>query len=162
MGRKKIEQILLITGSSAMKKNQFTKTMAVAAGFVFLCVVAGMTLAQSAPPVAVQTPNAAPSGIQPRGKTLPPNDFADLSFTDDQKAELDKIHRETESRKAAVEKDQQLTPDQKNAMLLGYTRMEYGQSYKVLSPEQRRQVNRRMLARKASDQAAQKKQLTRN
>lgn len=145
-----------------MNMNRFAKAVAVAAGFVFLCAAPGLTRAQSALPVAARTPNAAPSGTQPSGKALPPNDFAGLNYTDDQKVELDKIHREMESRKEAVEKDQQLTSDQKNAMLLGYTRMEYSQSYTVLSPEQRRQVNRRVLARKASDQAAQKKQLTRN
>jgi Spy/CpxP family protein refolding chaperone len=145
-----------------MNKDRFAKAVAVAAGFVFLCAAPGMAGAQVAMPVAVQTPTAAAHGAQPKRNVLPPNDFAGLNYTDDQKAELDKIHRDTESLKAAVEKDRQLTSDQKNAMLLGYTRMEYGQSYKVLSPEQRRQVRQRMLARKAPDQAGQKKQLTRN
>jgi hypothetical protein len=145
-----------------MNKDRFAKAVAVAAGFVFLCAAPEMARAQSAMSVAVQTPPAAAPGAQPKRNALPPNDFAGLNYTEEQKAALEKIHRETESLKATVEKDRQLTPDQKNAMLVGYTRMEYGQSYKVLSPEQRKQVRQRILARKASDQAAQKKQLTRN
>ena len=62
------------------------------------------------------------------------------------------------SRKETVAKDQKLTGDQKDAMLLGYTRMEYGMIYRVLSPEQKREVSQRIRARKAADQAAQKMQ----
>jgi hypothetical protein len=85
-----------------------------------------------------------------------------LNYTDAQKAELDRIHRETESRKEAVAKDRHLTEDQKDAMLLGYTRIEYGEAFKVLSPDQQKQVRQRLAARKASDQASQKKQPGRN
>ena len=42
-------------------------------------------------------------------------------------------------------------------MLLGYTRMEYGMIYNVLSPSQKRQVSQRIRARKAADQAAAQK-----
>jgi hypothetical protein len=40
--------------------------------------------------------------------------------------------------------------------------MEYNQAFQELSPEQKKQVRQRLLARKASDQAAQKKQPGRN
>jgi hypothetical protein len=141
-----------------MNKNRFAKVVAVATGFVFLCAASAMARAQSALPVAVQTQNAARLGVQPKRDASPSNDFAGLNYTDDQKAELDRIHRETESRKESVAKDQQLTSDQKDAMLLGYTRMEYTRSFKVLSPIQQRQVRQRMLARKVADHAAQRKQ----
>jgi Spy/CpxP family protein refolding chaperone len=145
-----------------MSKNRFAKAVAVAAGFVFLSAASGPARAQSIHPVAVQASNATRPAVQPKGDALPPNDFAGLNYTDAQKAEIDKIHRETESRKAAVAKDQHLTEDQKNAMLVGYTRMEYGESFKVLSPEQQKQVRQRLVARKASEQASQKKQPGRN
>jgi Spy/CpxP family protein refolding chaperone len=144
-----------------MNKNRFAKAVLVAAGCVFLCAVPGLAGTQSAQPVAVQSPNVARPGTQPKKDALT-NDFAGLNYTDAQKAELDKIHRETESHKGMVVKDQQLTEDQKNAMLVGYTRMEYTQAFKVLTPEQQKQVRQRLLARKASDQAAQKKQTGRN
>jgi hypothetical protein len=81
-----------------------------------------------------------------------------LSYTDEQKAQIDTIRQDTKSRKEVVAKDDKLTADQKDAMLLGYTRMEYGRIYKVLSPEQQRQVRQRIRARRTADQAAQKKQ----
>jgi len=145
-----------------MIRNQFAKAVLVATGFVLLCVVPGMAWEQSALPVAVQTPNGARPGVQPKKDALPTNDFDGLNYTDAQKAELAKIHRETESHKALVVKDQKLTEDQKNALLLGYTRMEYTEEFKVLTPEQQRQVRQKLLARKASAQAAQKKQPPRN
>jgi Spy/CpxP family protein refolding chaperone len=144
-----------------MNKNQFAKAVAIAAGFTFLCAAPGLALEKSAPPVVAQT-NATRPGTQQKKDALPADDFAGLNYTDAQKAELDKIHRETESRKEMVVKDRQLNSDQKDAMLLGYTRMEYAQAFKVLSPEQQKQVRQRLLARKASDQAAQKKQPPRN
>jgi hypothetical protein len=100
----------------------------------------------------------ASGGAQAKRDTLPPDDFAGLTYTDEQKAEIDKIRLDTKSRKAVVAKDEKLTADQKDAMLLGYTRMEYGRIYKVLSPEQQRQVRQRIRARRTADQTAQKKQ----
>ena len=43
-------------------------------------------------------------------------------------------------------------------MLLGYTRMEYGEMFKVLTPEQQKQVRQKIHARRAADQAARQKQ----
>jgi hypothetical protein len=145
-----------------MNKNRFAKPVSVAVGFVFLCAVPGLALVLSAPPDTVQTPKTASPGTRPKRDALPPDDFAALNYTDEQKAEIDRIHRETESHKAVVAKDEKLTADQKEAMLVGYTRMEYGLVYKVLSPEQRREVRQRLIARRAADQAAQKKQSLRN
>jgi hypothetical protein len=110
----------------------------------------------SALPVAVQSQSAARPGTQSKGDAYPLNDFAGLNYSDGQKAEMDKIHRDMESRKAMVAKDQTLTPDQKDAMLLGYTRMEYVQDYKVLLPDQQKLVRQRLLSRKASSQSGQK------
>ena len=74
------------------------------------------------------------------------------------KQQIDKIHRDTETRKAAVEKDEKLNQDQKDAMLSGFTHLEYGAIFKVLTPEQQKQVREKIRARKAADEAAQKKQ----
>ena len=141
-----------------MNKYRFTKPVAVAAGLIFLWLAPGLTRAQSAPPRSVQTSKVASTGAQANRNSLPPDDFAGLTYTDEQKAEIEKIRLDTKSRKAVVAKDDKLTADQKDAMLLGYTRMEYGRIYKVLSPEQQRQVRQRISARRAADQAAKKKQ----
>lgn len=141
-----------------MNKHRFAKPVVVAAGLIFLWAGPGLTCAQSAPPRTVQTSKVASTGVQAKRDSSPADDFAGLSYTDEQKAEIDKIRLDTKSRKAVVAKDEKLTSDQKDAMLLGYTRMEYGRIYKVLSPEQQRQVRQRIRARRAADQAAQKKQ----
>ena len=132
-----------------MSKNRFAIPVAVLLGFAFLFAVPGMIRADSTPKGAVQTPKVTSAGTRQKSDALPPDDFAGLSYTDE---------RDTESHRQAVINDNKLTADQKDAMLLGYTRMEYGLRFKVLSPEQKRQVRQRMQARRAADQTAQKKQ----
>ena len=145
-----------------MNKNRFAKPVAVAAGFIFLLAVPGLAYAGVAGLDAPPAPKAASPGAQPKGDSLPSDDFAGLNLTDEQKAEIDKIHRDTESRKSVVVKDEKLTSDQKDAMLLGYTHLGNGLIFKVLSSEQQRQVRQRIRARRAADQVEQKKQPPRN
>src|SRR5271169_2225419 len=140
-----------------MNKMRFAKPMAVAAGFILLCAAPSLTRAQSASPGPVQAPTAAAPGAQAKAD-YSTDDFAGLSFTDEQKAEIAKVRLDTKSRKEVVAKDEKFTADQKDAMLLGYTRLEYGMIYRVLSPEQKREVSRRNRARRAADQAAKRKQ----
>jgi Spy/CpxP family protein refolding chaperone len=141
-----------------MNKNRYAIPAAVAAGLIVLCAMPAFARAQSAPPAVMKTPSVASPVAQPNSDALPADDFSGLNYTEEQKAEIRKIHMQTESRKGVVAKDQSLSADQKNAMLVGYTRMEYGQIYKVLSPEQQKQVRRRIVARRAADQAEKKKQ----
>lgn len=145
-----------------MSKNRFARQVTVVAGFIFLCAVPGIVRADNTQQSAAPTPKAPSPVASLKSDALPQDDFAGLNYTDEQKSELDKIHRDTESHKETVVKDEKLTTDQKNAMLLGYTRMEYGMRFKVLSPEQKRQVRKRMLDRRAADQSAQKKRPPRN
>lgn len=141
-----------------MNKNRFRKPLPVAAGFIFLCAAPGLTPAQSGPRPPAQTSSVASSRTQPKKNSLPPDDFAGLTYSDEQKAEIDKIHQATKARKDAVVKDERLNADQKDAMLQGYSRIEYGQVYKVLTPEQQIQVRQSVRARREVEQAAQKKQ----
>jgi Spy/CpxP family protein refolding chaperone len=141
-----------------MNKNRFRKRLAVAAGFFILCAAPGLTRGQSASPSPALTPKVASPGAQPKRDSSPPDDFAGLQYTNEQKAEIDQIRRETRSRKEVVLKDEKLTADQKNAMILGYTRLEYGQIYNVLTPDQKKEVGKRNSARRAADQAAHRKQ----
>ena len=130
-----------------MNKKRFAKPAVVAAGFIFLFAAPGLVCAQTAASSATPIP-AIPGGL-PSAEYA--DDFAGLNYTDEQKAEIDKIHRDTAAHKVAVEKDEKLTSDQKDAMLLGYTRLEYGFIYKLLTPEQRREVRNRIQARRAVD-----------
>jgi Spy/CpxP family protein refolding chaperone len=141
-----------------MNKNRFGKPVAVAAGFFLLCAAPGLTRQQSASPGQAQTRTVAPPVAHPKKNAPPADDFAGLQYTDEQKTEIDDIRQKTKSQKEVVAKDEKLTADQKDAMLRGYARMEYGQIYQVLTPEQRKEVNERIRARREAKQAAQHKQ----
>jgi len=138
-----------------MNKIRLAKPVAVVGGFIFLCAVPGLTRAQSAPPGPVQAPKVASSGAQVKRDSLPADDFAGLNYSEEQKTEIDQIHRNTKALMDAVAKDDKLTAEQKDAMLQGYKRLEYGRVYKVLTPEQQRQVRQKILARRAEKQTAQ-------
>jgi Spy/CpxP family protein refolding chaperone len=86
---------------------------------------------------------------------VPADDFAGLDYSDEQKTEIDQIQRHSKALMDAVVKDDKLTADQKDAMLMGYKRIEYGQVYKVLTPQQQKQIRQRIQARRAEKQAAQ-------
>jgi Spy/CpxP family protein refolding chaperone len=140
-----------------MKKERCPKPLTVAAGFILLCAAPGLTRAQMAPSGPAQAPKMASPAAQTKKDAAPPDDFAGLNYTDEQKAEIEKIRLDTRKRRDAVAKDEKLSADQKDAMLLGYTRIEYGQIYKVLSPDQKKQVNQKIRARRAADDAARTK-----
>ena len=139
-----------------MNQNRFWKPVAIAAGLFFLCTAAGLSRAQSSSPSAVQTRKADTPEVQQKKDALPADDFAGLQYTDEQKAEIGKILQELKSRREAVIKAEKLTADQKDAMLSGYTRIEYGEIFKVLTPDQQREVQKKARARKAAALAAAK------
>jgi len=140
-----------------MNKNRFAKRVAVAAGFFFLGTAPGLTRAQSSPPSPVQTPHNASPVVRPRRNTSPTDDFAGLKFSDDQKVKIDQIHQDMKFRMDTVVKDQGLSAEQKDAMLEGYRRMERGQVFKVLTPEQQIEVRKKVGARRAAEQEEKKK-----
>lgn len=145
-----------------MIKNRFSRFVVASMGFIILFAVPGMAPAQSVDLGAVQLQNAASPEAIAKKDSVPPSDFVGLNYTDEQKAEIAKVHRDMETHKAAVVKDEKLTADQKNALLLGYTRMEYGRVYQALSPEQQKQVRQRMVTRRTADHAAQTRQHSQN
>lgn len=77
------------------------------------------------------------------------DDFAGLNYTDDQKARINQIHEDFKARMDKVIKDEELSPEQKGAMLQGFQHMERGEVYKVLTREQQVEVRNRILARRA-------------
>ena len=80
-----------------------------------------------------------------------------MQYTEDQKAKISKIHEDIKSRVDAVIKDNKLSPDQKGAFLQGFERMERSEVYKVLTPEQQREVSKRMHALRQEEQKEQEK-----
>lgn len=138
--------------------NQFAKRAAVAAGLFCLSAAPGLTVAQSSRPNAVQTPPMVSAAARPKRDTPPTDYFAGLTLTPDQKAKIDEIRQKTKSRLDAVVKDEKLDGDQKGAMLVGYRRMENGQIFNLLTPEQRIVVRERIRAQRLAGREEKKKQ----
>jgi Spy/CpxP family protein refolding chaperone len=131
---------------------------AVVAALLFLGVGPGLTCAQSGQPHAAQTPTVASPAARPK-RVAPPTDyFAGLTFTDEQKAKIDEIHKNTKSRMEIVDKDEKLGAEQKGAMLDGYRRMENDQILKLLTPEQKDAVRQKIRALRQAGQVEKKKQ----
>jgi Spy/CpxP family protein refolding chaperone len=145
-----------------MNKDRFAKAVAVAVGFSLLIAARGTASADSTRSATMRAPNAISQSSQARRNTTPQDDFAGLNYTDEQKAQIERIHQDLLLRKGVIVKDEKLSPEQKDAMLVGYARMEYGQIFKVLTPEQQKQVRQKILARRAADQVAKNKQSQRN
>jgi Spy/CpxP family protein refolding chaperone len=141
-----------------MRMNRFAKRVAVTVGLFFLSAAPGRTRVQSSPPGTVETPQETSPAAQPKKDTRPADDFAGLKYTDDQKAKIDQIHQDMKSRMDAVVKDEKLSPEQKDAMLEGYRRLERGEVFKVLTPEQQKEVSKKISARRAAEQQEKKQQ----
>jgi hypothetical protein len=141
-----------------MNKKRLARQIAVAIGFILPIAAPGPVIAQSASRNSVQTPRAASPEAQPTSNAVREDDFDGLNYSVEQKTEIDKIHRETESHKETIANNTALNADQKNALILGYTRLEYGRIFQVLSMEQQKQVRQKILARRAEDQPMKKKQ----
>lgn len=76
----------------------------------------------------------------------PADVFAGLEYSEDQKTKISKIREDMRARRDGVIKDDKLSPEQKDAFLQGFQRMERSEVYQVLTPEQKTEVNKRMAA----------------
>lgn len=140
-----------------MIQKRFAKRMAVVAGCFFLSVAPGLTSAQSSRPYVPHTPPKASPATRPKRDVAPTDYFAGLTFTDDQKAKIDEIHRNTKSRMDVVDKDEKLDAEQKGAMREGYRRMENGQIFRLLTQEQKNVVREKIRAQKLAGQEEKNK-----
>lgn len=149
---------MLRSRGACTDENRIAKGVAVAVAFLFLGATPGLTRQQSDPsssppqsaaPAPVQTaPHAPTPGVRPKREATPEDDFAGLTYTDEQKAKIDKIYETAKMRADAVKRDEKLNPDQKQAMLDGYRRMEIKEMFGVLTPEQQAEVRKKALARR--------------
>ncbi|HYK51687.1 MAG TPA: hypothetical protein VEU94_18345 [Terriglobales bacterium] len=103
-------------------------------------------------------PRPAAPAARANRSSRPPDYFAGLTFTDDQNVKIAEVHRNMKVRMDAVVSDQKLGAEQKDAMLAGLRRMENGQVFKLLSPEQQKEVRERIRAQRATEQGAKVKQ----
>jgi hypothetical protein len=167
-----------------MAKNGVVERMVLAAGVLLLySPMAKQVQAQTQPQAQEQTqtkaqgqaqgsavslPRAARGSTtrtvsQARRRTPPPDDFAGLTFTDEQKARMDKIREDMKPRFDAVVQDTEASREQKAAMIEGLMRTAHREVFELLTPEQQAEVDRKILARRTAEQAQrQQKQLAPN
>lgn len=131
-----------------MNKGRLAKPVAVAAGLFFLFSVPALIRAQSSATVSTQIPDQTSPPARAKKAPVPTDIFAGLQYTEDQKAKIEKIRQDLKSRRDAVIKDDKLSPDQKDAFFQGFERMERSQIYEVLTPEQKTEVRKRLLAQR--------------
>jgi Spy/CpxP family protein refolding chaperone len=127
-----------------MSKFAFLKTVIAAGGFLLLCAAPELALGQLSQPGAAPPAPMEPASA-PRARPAAPPDLLDgLTLADDQKAKIGQIREETKSHLAAVANDRTLSPEAADAMRRGYARLENGKILEVLTPEQQRQVRKRI------------------
>jgi Spy/CpxP family protein refolding chaperone len=101
---------------------------------------AGVLLAYGSPALARAAGNAQEAGqtqtapAQQNGPARP-----DLNLTDDQKAQMKKIHQDAKTQIEAVNSDSSLSADQKQAKIQGIHRQTHKQVESILTPEQKQQ-----------------------
>jgi hypothetical protein len=128
-----------------MDWNRFAIRVTVVAELLFLSAAPRLAHAQGGNPALMQTPHMVSPAVLPTRDTRP-DDFAGLKFTDDQKARIDEVHQHMATRKDAVIKSDKLNANQKEAMIAGLGRMERGEIVKLLTPEQQREVLKKVRA----------------
>jgi len=138
-----------------MNRNAITKQISIAAGFLALTFAPGIARAQSsAPPPAQDQSQAAPvAPAQHEGRMR--GAMKGLNLTDDQKAEMKKIHESMKVQLDAVNKDDSLTADQKTAKTHELRHSARLQTVKLLTPEQRQQMKSNARALRAARQEKQ-------
>ena len=140
-----------------MNSNSLRKQIAIAAGFVALSFLPGIGRAQENSQSQAQTPDktqtapttpAAPAQ-QAKGRH---GLMAGLNLTDDQKTAIKKIHESTKEQVEAVNKDESLSADQKQAKIHQLRHGARMQFVKLLTPEQRQQMRANARALRAARQ----------
>ena len=143
-----------------MNKRRFEKPVAAGAGLFLFFTVPAHSCAQSSPPPPTENPHKTLPPPRAKKASTPTDIFAGLQYTEDQKAKIAKIQQDMKARRDAVIQDAKLSPDQKEAFLQGFDRMGRGEIYKVLTPEQKAEVRKRMAAlRQEAQKELEKKKL---
>jgi Spy/CpxP family protein refolding chaperone len=141
-----------------MIRNSITKQIAVVAGLLALTLAPGISRAQSGsqPPAEDQSLAAPAAPAQQEGRIH--GAMKGLNLTDDQKAAMKKIHEATKAQLDAVNKDESLTAEQKDAKTHQLRHGARMQMVKLLTPEQRQQMKANVRALRASRREQQQQQ----
>jgi Spy/CpxP family protein refolding chaperone len=138
-----------------MIRNSFTKQIAVAAGFLALTFVPGMSRAQSSSQPPAQDQSQATPATPERHEGRMHRVMQGLNLTDEQKTAMKKIHESTKAQLDAVNKDESLTTDQKTAKIHQLHHSGRMQMVKLLTPEQQQQMRANVRAMRAAHREKQ-------
>jgi len=131
-----------------MKTCKYTKTMLTVAGLLALGTFSPRVFAQS----GQDQPSKATAATQPTQKMHKHDEgmFADLNLTDDQKAQIKKIHEDAKAKADAVKADTALTDADKKIKFREIRKSAMADSRKVLTAEQLAQLKEKMKERRAA------------
>ena len=131
-----------------MKKRNFTKTVLTVAGLLALGTFTPRAFAQS----GQESQSNPPAATQPTPKMHKHGEemFADLNLTDDQKAQIKKIHEDAKAKADAVKADTTLSDADKKTKLREIHKSAMTESRKVLTAEQRAQLKEKVKERRAA------------
>jgi periplasmic protein CpxP/Spy len=141
-----------------MNRNTITKQIAVAAGLLALTFAPGITRAQSGSQTPAQDQTQAAPAAPTKHEGRMHGAMKGLNLTDDQKAQMKKIHESTKAQSDAVKNDGSLTADQKDAKIHQLRQGGREQMVKLLTPEQREQMKANVRALRASHREKQQQQ----
>jgi len=135
-----------------MKSNTFLNKMLSVAGLLLLGTFAPGAFAQSG--TQDQTAPPAASEPAPRAQQRDADRYAGLNLTNDQKAQIKKIHQDAKSKADAIMSDGSLSDAQKKAKIKQSHRAAREQALHVLTPEQREQLKANRRERRSERQAS--------
>jgi len=141
-----------------MISNSITKQIAVTAGFLALTFAPGISRAQSTSPAPAQDQSQAAPATPAQHEGRMHGAMKGLNLTDDQRAQMKTIHEATKAQLDAVQKDESLTADQKEAKIHQLRHSARLQMVKLLTPEQRQQMKANVRALRASRREKQQQQ----
>ena len=133
-----------------MNRNSLTKQIAIAAGFLALTFVPRISRAQSSSQPPAQDQSQATPAARERNEGKMHRAMQGLNLTDEQKTAMKKIHESTKAQLDAVNKDESLTADQKEAKIHQLRHGARLQMVKLLTPEQQQQMRANVRALRAS------------
>ena len=132
-----------------MKIQKLVKTVLGVAGLLALGTFVPTSFGQT----TTQEQSAPPAATQPGPKMHRHGEgmFAGLNLTDDQKAQIKKIHEDAKAKADAIRADSSLSDAERHSKLREIRHSAVMESRKVLTPEQREQLKEKRKERRAAN-----------
>jgi Spy/CpxP family protein refolding chaperone len=124
----------------------------VASALLLLLAGARLVGSQSNSSAAPSTPHTTSLAVPAKANTLP---LDGLKLTDDQKTRIAKIRQHSEARREAIIKNEALSQDRKETILQRLNLIEASEIFKLLTPDQQKEVQMRIADRHGSEQQEQ-------